>query len=428
LTAEATDVPTSGAGDVFAALACLERDLDALASVDPRGLTGTTAMDAAARLAAAVARATGVRLGPNCATPRGLSRCGPLSEPPSSCCARTVDCGVDNAGLDNGGMTRSLEVTWRLDGITMNGTLALPDRGGPFPAVVLVAGSGPTDRDWCSPLLPGANGSGRLLAEAFADAGMSSLRYDKRVSGPHASESARALFGKLSMRSHLEELTAAVSMLAGHEAVDAARIAALGNSEGALHVLHYVTSQPDVPFAGAVLAAPPGRSVGDVLLAQLALQAAQVPGGTELMGAVDAAVARYAAGQPMDLDPELPDSVKMVLTSFEAPANLPLARELFADNAAKYLGEVEIPVLVLIGRKDVQIDVTADGAPLEAAAQGNDNVTFAYPANANHVLKEDIRTPAETAAAPGTGYNEDNTRLDPEALRTILGWLGRVLG
>jgi uncharacterized protein len=324
-------------------------------------------------------------------------------------------------------MTRSLEVTWRLDGITMNGTLTLPDRGGPFPAVVLVAGSGPTNRDWCSPLLPGANGSGRLLAEAFAGSGMASLRYDKRVSGPHASESARALFGKLSMRSHLEELIAAVGVLAGHEAVDAARIAGLGNSEGALHVLHYVTSQQDVPFAGVVLAAPPGRSVGDVLLAQLALQAAQVPGGNELMGAVDAAVARYAGGQPMDLDPKLPDSLKLVLTSFEAPANLPLARELFSDNAAEYLGKVEIPALVLIGRKDLQIDVTADGAPLEEAARGNDNVTFAYPANANHVLKEDIRTSTEAAAAPGTGYNEDNTRLDPEALQTILGWLGRVL-
>jgi hypothetical protein len=266
------------------------------------------------------------------------------------------------------------------------------------------------------------------LAEAFADAGIASLRYDKRVSGPHASENARALFGKLSMRSHLEELTAAVGVLAGHEAVDAARIAALGNSEGALHVLHYVTSQPAVPFVGIVLGAPPGRSVGDVLLAQLASQAAQIPGGAELLVLVDAAVARYAAGQPMDLDPQLPDAVKMVLASFEAPANLPLARELFSDNACTYLGEVEIPALVVIGRKDVQIDVTADGAPLEAAAQGHDNVTFAYPANANHVLKEDIRTAAEAAAAPGTGYNEDNTRLDPEALETILGWLGRVLG
>jgi len=324
-------------------------------------------------------------------------------------------------------MTVSVEVSWWLDDITMRGTLMLPDGDGPFPAVVLVAGSGPTDRDWCSPLLPGSNGSGRLLAEAFAAAGIASLRYDKRASGPDAAESARALFGKLSMRSHLDELVAAVGVLAGHGSIDDERIAGLGNSEGTLHVLHYATSHQDVPFAAIVLAAPPGRSIGEVVLAQLALQAAQVHGGAELMPEVEAAAARYEAGQPMDLDERLPESVKMVLASFESPANLPLARELWAEDAADLLAKVEVPTLVLIGRKDLQVDATADGGPLEQAAAGKGNVTFAYPANANHVFKEDTRTPAEAAAAPGSGYNEDGTRLDPEALETILGWLGGAL-
>jgi pimeloyl-ACP methyl ester carboxylesterase len=324
-------------------------------------------------------------------------------------------------------MTSSDEVTWQLDGITMRGTLMLPDGSGPFPAVVLVAGSGPTDRDWCSPLLPGTNGSGRLFAEAFADAGIGSLRYDKRASGPDVVESARALFGKFSMRSHLEELVAAVGVLASHDRIDAARIAGLGNSEGTLHVLHYATSHQDVPFAGIVLCAPPGRSVGEVLLTQLALQAAQVPGGAELMPLVEAAAAHYEAGQPMNPDPRLPDSVKMVLASFEAPANLPLARELWDEDAAPLLPLVEIPTLVLIGRKDLQIDATLDGDPLEQAATGKDNITFAYPANANHVFKEDTRTTAEMVAAPGDVYNQDGAHLDPEALETILGWLGGVI-
>jgi hypothetical protein len=324
-------------------------------------------------------------------------------------------------------MTSSVEVTWPLDGITMRGTLTLPDGGGPFPAVILVAGSGPTDRDWCSPLLPGTNGSGRLFAEAFAEAGIASLRYDKRASGPDAAESARALFGKLSMRSHLEELVAAASVLIGHDAIDSTRLAGLGNSEGTLHVLHYVTSQPDVPFAGVVLAAPPGRSVGKVLLTQLAQQAAQIPGGTELMPEVEAAAARYERGKSMDLDPRLPDSVKMVLASFESPANLPLARELWVESAADELPNVDIPTLILIGRKDLQVDATADGVPLEQAAAGKDNITFAYPANANHVFKEDTRTPAEQAAAPGDGYNEDGIHLDPEALSAVLDWLHGVL-
>lgn len=325
-----------------------------------------------------------------------------------------------------GHMTTSVEVSWRLDEITMHGTLALPAGDGPFPAVVLVAGSGPTDRNWCSPLLPGANGSGQLFAEAFADAGIASLRYDKRASGPDAAENARVLFGKFSMRSHLEELVAAVDVLVGYNAIDVTRIAGLGNSEGALHVLHYATSNQAVPFDGIVLAAPPGRSVGKVLMTQLALQATQIPGGAELMPGVEAAAERYEAGQPMNIDPKVPDSVKMVLASFEAPANLPLARELWDEDATVSLREVEIPTLVLIGHKDLQIDATLDGEPLERATIGKGNVTFAYPANANHVFKEDTRPLAEAVAAPGTGYNETSTRLDPEALETILVWLHGV--
>ena len=325
-----------------------------------------------------------------------------------------------------GCMATSIEVPWDLDGITMSGTLTLPEGQGRFPAIVLVAGSGPTDRNWCSPMLPGTNGSGRLFAEAFADAGYVTLRYDKRVSGPHLIENARTLFGRLSMGSHLDELVAAVGVLATHASVDPTRIVGLGNSEGTLHVLHYTAQPQSVPFAGMILAAPPGRAMRDVLLAQLAIQSAQLPDGPELMSEVEAAIARYADGEPMNLDPRLPDSVKMVLASFEAPVNLPLARELFADNAATHLPTVTIPTLILIGRKDLQIDATADGAPLEQAAAGNDAIVFAYPANANHVFKEDARTAGEIAAAPGTGYNEDGTHLDPEALQTILEWLARL--
>jgi hypothetical protein len=141
---------------------------------------------------------------------------------------------------------------------------------------------------------------------------------------------------------------------------------------------------------------------------------------------VEAATARYEAGQPMNIDPNLPDSVKRVLASFEAPANLPLARELWDEDATVSLRKVTIPTLVLIGRKDLQIDATLDGGPLEQAAIGKDNITFAYPANANHVFKEDTRPLAEVIAAPGTGYNETGSCLDPEALETILAWLREI--
>lgn len=324
-------------------------------------------------------------------------------------------------------MNESIDVSWQLDGITMRGTVVRPEGTGRFPAVVLVAGSGPTDRDWCSPLLPGRNGSGRLLAEAFAATGIASLRYDKRGADPHVADFLPQLMGKVSMRSHLEELTAAVDVLAGHDFVDTSRVAGLGNSEGTLHVLHYATGAQRVPFAGVVLAAPPGRSVGQVLLSQLGERAAQVPRGDELMALVREAADRYTAGQPMDPDPRLPEDVRAVLRSFETPINLPLARELWSESATDSLAEVTIPTLVLIGGKDVQVDVHADGDPLRAAAAGNANVTFAFPPNANHVLKEEQRTREDVlAAATRPGYNEDGTRLDPEALETIVSWLRGV--
>jgi len=324
-------------------------------------------------------------------------------------------------------MTSSFDVSWTLDGITMEGTVVRPDGVGPFPAVVLVAGSGPTDRDWCSPLLPGENGSGRLFAEAFADAGIASLRYDKRASGPHAMENVMKLIGTVSMRSHLEELVAAVRALCALDFVDPSQVVGLGNSEGALHVLHYATSAQEIPFAGIVLAAPPGRPIQEVLLSQLALQSTRFPGGAALMPRVEEAAERYAAGEPMNPDPGLPDSVKMVLASFEAPMNLPLARELWVESTCDWLDKVQIPALVLIGGRDVQIDVHADGDPLQGATAGMANVAFAFPPNANHVFKEDARTPAEVAATPGNGYNEAGTRLDPESVETILAWLAETL-
>lgn len=86
---------------------------------------------------------------------------------------------------------RSTDVSWSLGPTTVHGTGLMPDGADPCPGVVLVAGSGPTDRDWNSPLVPGSNGSARLLAGALARSGIASLRYDKRASGPTCARPSR---------------------------------------------------------------------------------------------------------------------------------------------------------------------------------------------------------------------------------------------
>ena len=124
-------------------------------------------------------------------------------------------------------------VAWLVDEIEVGASLTRPAGDGPFPAVIMVAGSGPTDRNWNTPLLPGTNGSAALLAQVLADQGFVVLRYDKRAAGPQALANAERLAGRVSMQSHVDELAGGVQLLAAHKDVDAARILALSNSEGA---------------------------------------------------------------------------------------------------------------------------------------------------------------------------------------------------
>jgi len=80
--------------------------------------------------------------------------------------------------------------------------------------------------------------------------------------------------------------------------------------------------------------------------------------------------------------------------------------------------------LVIIGKKDIQIDWQADGEALERAVAGRVNVTFLYPDNVNHVFKQELRPRAElTAADVGARYNAPDAQLDPDTVNSMLQWL-----
>ncbi len=326
--------------------------------------------------------------------------------------------------IDQASYGERSEVSWQLGETSVYGTLARPAGAGPFSAVVMIAGSGPTDRDWNSPLLPGANGSARLLADVLTQTGIASLRYDKRESGPHARENVPLLIGKITMQSFVDELAGAVRVLASQEYVRSERIFALANSEGTLHALNYQLNDPEIPFAGLILTGPPGRPVGAVARSQLAAQAARVPDGEALLALYDAAIARFQAGEPAAPDPALPEGVQMLLKGLETPANLPFTRELWTADAASLLRQVNVPVLIIIGKKDLQIDWRADGEVLQQAAAGLENVTFLFPENANHVLKEELRPQSALAPAEiAESYNGPDTHLDPQTVASIREWL-----
>ena len=315
------------------------------------------------------------------------------------------------------------EVSWQIDGTTVAATLTRPEGDGPFPAIIMVAGSGPTDRDWNSRLLPGTNGSAALLADALTRAGYVTLRYDKRVTGPHAATNMEKLMDKLSLHSHLDEVAGGVALLAANEAVDATRIFALANSEGAIHALNYQRQATDTPLAGLILAAPPGRTMKDVMRTQIEppLDGSLDPG--EVMALYDEAIERFLADEPMEPSSDLPAGIQQLLLALAAPANLPFAREIVVVDLAVWLMEIDVPVLVLIGKKDIQIDWQIDGGRLEEAVEGSETVTFVYPENANHVFKYEEKPPDKLTANDAVHYNSADRVLDEESVSAILDWL-----
>jgi uncharacterized protein len=316
------------------------------------------------------------------------------------------------------------EVSWQVDDIDVEATLTKPDGDGPFPAIAMVAGSGPTDRNWNSPLIPGSNGSAALLARVLTDQNFLTLRYDKRASGPHVRENMPKLLGKISMEGHREELAGGVRLLASRPDVDPKRIVALTSSEGCIHALNYQLRATDFPFAGLILTGAPARSIGEVARGQIAAQLAAVPGGDALLAAYDAALADFAAERPVKIDESLPETLRMVIGAVSAPQNLPFARELWVTDPIQLAATITVPLLVIIGKKDVQVDWQVDGSRWEALAKERNNITLVYPDSANHVLKYESRSREQlTPTDIMNSYSAEDTVLDPQVVDATTAWL-----
>ena len=315
-------------------------------------------------------------------------------------------------------------VSWDLDGFEINGTITYPEGNGPFPVVVMVAGSGPTDRDWNSPLIPGTNGSARLLANNLTGKGYVTLRYDKRASGPQAQENFKRLAGKISMQDHLDELSSAVEFASKKKYVDSRRIYALTNSEGCIHALNYQITKPRLPFSGLVLTSAPARPVGKVAHEQIERQLKSVPNGEKWLAAYDAAMDEFVSKKTVHVDENLPDFLRSTIQGITNPINQPFARELWLADPSIQLAKVNVPVLIVIGKKDIQVDWQADGVVFEEIARNHSNITVEFAENANHVLKyEPLERKDINAVEAGNSYNADDRVLDQDVIEIIDSWL-----
>ena len=143
-----------------------------------------------------------------------------------------------------------------------------------------------------------------------------------------------------------------------------------------------------------------------------------------MLATYDAVIQDFMAGREVKIDPSLPEGLRNLILSVTAPINQPFSRELWMADVAELLPKVDCPVLVLLGKKDIQVVWELDSPIFEELVKKQPNVKLAYADNANHVLKHEPRPLAELSMADiMTSYNADTSRLDEQVVEIILGWL-----
>src|SRR5262249_31339994 len=131
----------------------------------------------------------------------------------------------------------SEEVSFKVGDRSVPGTLVRPATG-VWAGLVMIAGSGPTDRDWKSPMIAGANGSGKLVPQALAAKGVVVLRYDKAAIGGNTMPGDQVVF-----ETYLDEARAALAYLRTRAEVDGSHLVVVGHSEGGLHAIRVAIAE-----------------------------------------------------------------------------------------------------------------------------------------------------------------------------------------
>ncbi len=322
----------------------------------------------------------------------------------------------------------SEDVVIERPGYTLPSTVALPAGDGAAPCVVLFAGSGPTDRDWTSPLLPGRNGSGAQLALALQERGVGSIRFDKVGSGvnmPKSMEPADlAMLGVLSLAHYVDEALAAFDELAGRDRCGT--IFLLGHSEGSIHASSAaVARQADPRFGGLISLSGPSRSLLDTAIGQI--RAMRIKTGADA-AAVDEALGGFRAAM---LDPDAPEPDLSALPeaaglwqATHAPAQQRVARELILADPLAALDAYRGRALVVSAANDAQVSASDADAIFAALGSGPGDKLRVTVAGANHVYKSETRTPSMISQDEiVAGYADDGHPLADGLVDAIVGFV-----
>jgi dienelactone hydrolase len=254
------------------------------------------------------------------------------------------------------------------------GTLTLPKGNGPFPAAVLLHGSGPQDRDETI----GPNKPLRDLAWGLASQGVAVLRYEKRTR-QHGAKFA-ALKSYNLQDETIDDALAAVALLRANAKIDPKRIVVIGHSLGAVAAPR--VGEKDPGLAGLVLMAGNSRPLEDVVLDQyryiFSLKGELAADDREELEKIAKQVQRVK-------DPNLPADTPVA----DLPLHIPpfYWRYLRDYDAVATAAKLQMPVLILQGERDYQVTMD-DFALWKKGLAGRPNVTLkSYPA-LNHLFME----------------------------------------
>ncbi len=280
-------------------------------------------------------------------------------------------------------------------------TLAIPNGDGPFPAVVLVHGSGPQDRDSTI----GPNRPFLDIARGLAARGVAVLRYEKRTKARPQDYAQN-----ISIDSETtDDAVLAAAMLRGQTGIDPKRVFVLGHSQGGMMAPRIGARDPQI--AGLILLAAPSRDLLDILIEQNRRLAVLNDGKTS--------DAESIAIQ------QLTDSVNAVrsgrtITDAQAPLGLSAAywRSADAVDPVAEARAIAQPLLILQGARDIQV-VDADWQGWKQAFHATPRVTFKLYETLNHL------------AIPGEGdgnLQEYQTpgHVDPALIADVAVWITTV--
>ncbi len=312
----------------------------------------------------------------------------------------------------------------KLEGHKLAGTLTTPEGEGPFPAVVLVSGSGPQDRDEFllghRPFL--------IIADHLSRRGIAVLRYDDRGVAKSG-----GVFANTTSEGFTNDAVAAVDFLMGRDEIDKKKIGIAGHSEGGIIAPIAATRSPNVAFI--ILLAGTGVPGHDILRLQQRLIAGSAGASQELIDMQTALWDRVIAHMKTAGKDATADQIRGVVNTFcdEDEAREVLRAEwlagvdslltpwlqsfLFHDPRLA-LRKVTVPVLALNGSLDLQVDAKQNLPEIEKALRegGNKDVTVKEFAGLNHLFQT-----AETGSPGEYGLIEET--FAPAVLKAISDWI-----